>query len=698
MPERSNKVSLSFRARLLGLTGLALLGGLVARLYALQVLEAPTFQQAAAQNSTRTVSVPAPRGLILSREENVLAGNKVVDVLGLSAYEASLHPKVEGRVARLLGIPTSQVAADLRNSEYSAYVPTPIGSNISQETALYVAEHASQFPGVTTTFETQRTYPYGSTAAHILGYVGAINPQQLAKLASKGYAPGDQIGLSGVEASYQNYLHGTPGLEKLIVNSYGQEVGVASRTRAKPGGNVQLTISLPLQQYVDKLLAQRVNHFQGTYNSYFGRYSNDVTGAAVVENVNDGSVLAMASYPTYQPSQWVGGISTANYAKLTAPNSRDPLLNRAISGVYTPGSTFKLATSSAALQDGLLTPTTIIDDTGHFVIPNCTGSFCSLHNSGGETLGPIDISTAISASDDVFFYTLGYRFYTQQSKFGPTPIQNMAAKYGWGSPTGIALPGEAAGMVDSPALRKKLHALYPQAYPYDTWYVADQLEMSFGQGLTEITPLQMANAYATFANGGTRYVPRIAEGIVNDNGELIKRFAPKVATHVPLRPSVRAAILAGFEGVISNPLGTAHGIFLGWPESTYTLAGKTGTASVHGEVPNAWFVAFGPEPHPKYVVVVVIKEGGFGDSGAAPVVRQIFQYLKDHPVGAPTYGLKHLAAGSTVALNAPSTKRSSGAKDSAASKKSGTSTTSTSTETSGSATTPPTKSGVSSGG
>ncbi|MEX6428599.1 MULTISPECIES: penicillin-binding protein 2 [Ferrimicrobium] len=653
MPEKTKRVSLSFRARLLGLTGVALMGGLLARLYALQVLEAPTFQQAAVQNSTRVVSVPAPRGLILSREQNVLAGNKVVDVLGLSAYEATLHPKVEGRVAHLLGIPTSQVKADLRNSEYSAYVPTPIGSNISQATALYVAEHANEFPGVTTTFETQRTYPYGSTAAHVLGYVGAISPQQLAKLASKGYAPGDQIGLAGVEASYQNYLHGTPGAEKLIVNSFGQEVGVASKTRPKPGGNVQLTISLPLQRYVDTLLAQRVNQLQGTYNSYFGRYSNDVTGAAVVENVQNGSVLAMASYPTYQPSQWVGGISYANYAKLTNPSSHNPLLNRAISGVYTPGSTFKLATASAALQDGLLTPTTIINDTGHFVIPNCYGSFCSLHNSGGETLGPIDISTAISASDDVFFYTLGYRFYTQQSKFGSTPIQNMAAKYGWGSPTGIALPGEAAGMVDSPALRRKLHALYPKAYPYSTWYVADQLEMSFGQGLTEISPLQMANAYATFANGGTRYVPRIAEGIVNDNGNLVKRFAPKVAGHVPLSPAVRAAILAGFEGVISNPLGTAHGIFLGWPESTYTLAGKTGTASVQGQVPNAWFVAFGPEPNPKYVVVVVIKEGGFGDTGAAPVVRKIFQYLKDHPVGPPTYGLKHLAAGSTAALNAP---------------------------------------------
>lgn len=652
--------SLPFRARLFGLTGVALLGGLVARLYSLQVLGAPTYQQAAVQNATRIVSVPAPRGLILSREEDVLAGNKVVDVLGLSAYEASQHPHVEARVAKLLGISVKTVKTDLADSQYSIYVPTPIAQNVSQATALYVAEHRAEFPGVSTTFETERTYPYGDTAAHILGYVGPISPQQLAHLAKDGYAPGDQVGRAGIEASFQQYLHGRAGSEKLIVNSLGQVVGVAGRTPPKPGGNVQLTISLPLEQYVEKVLATRVNQLQGSYNSYFGRVSNDVTGAAVVENVNDGSILAMASYPTYNPTEWVGGISYANYAKLTAPSAREPLLNRAISGVYTPGSTFKLATASAALQDGLIAPNTVIDDTGHFVIPNCTGSFCSLHNSGGEVLGPITIQTAISASDDVFFYTLGYRFYTETSQFGQTPIQNMAASYGWGKVPGIALPGAAAGMVDSPALRKQLHRLYPKAYPYDTWYVADQLEMSFGQGLTEISPLQMADAYATFANGGTRYVPRIADAIVNDNGQVIKRFPPAIAGHVPLSPSVHAAMLAGFEGVISNPLGTAYGIFRGWPDSTYTLAGKTGTASVQGQNPNAWFVAFGPNPNPKYVVVVVIKEGGFGDTGAAPVVRQIFQYLRLHPVKPPVYGVHHLAAGSTQPVVAASLRRGSG--------------------------------------
>jgi penicillin-binding protein 2 len=654
MSKKKARSSPAFRARVIGLSAAALFGGLMARLYSLQVLEAPVFQQAANVNQIRDVTVPAPRGLILSRNETVMVGNKVVDVLGLSAYEAYQDPAVVKRVAKLLNIPASQIEYDLKTSEYSTYVPTPIAYGISQQVALFVAEHKSEFPGVTTEFETERTYPWGTTAAHVLGYVGPVTPSELAKLG-KDYTAGDQVGRAGVEYSYEKYLHGTPGVEKLEVNALGQVVGVVGKTPPKPGGNLQLTLSLRLQRFVDKALATRISQLSNTVNSYFNRYSGNVSGAAVVENVNDGSILAMASYPTYNPSEWVGGISEKNYQALTSPSSDFPLINRAISGAYTPGSTFKLATASAALGDGLLTPSTVIDDTGFFTIPNCSGSFCRLHNSGYERLGPITIQTAISASDDVFFYTLGYRFYAEANKFGQTPIQNMAAKYGWGKLTGINLPGEVAGMVDSPALRKYLHTHYPKAYPFDTWYVADQLEMSFGQGLTLITPLQMANAYATFANGGTRYVPRIAEGIVNDQGKLIKYFPPKVAGHVYLPPADRATILAGFEGVISNPLGTAYYTFQGWPESTYTLAGKTGTASVQGQNPNSWFVAFGPEPHPKYVVAVVIKEGGFGASGAAPVVRQIFQYLKDHPVTGPTYGVGHLSAGSIAPVTATST-------------------------------------------
>jgi len=634
-----------FRARVFGLSALALFGGLLARLYALQVLQAPTYEQAAVANSIRTVSIPAPRGLILDRDGNVLVGNQVVDVVGISAYEAYLHPQVIPRLAAVLGMSAAQIKSDLATSQYSTYEPTPVATGVPQATAVYLEERAAQFPGVVVELETQRLYPQGTTAAHILGYVGPISPSQLAQLAKDGYAAGDQVGRAGVEETFNQYLHGRAGSEQLVVNAFGQVVGVRKRLPPRPGGNLVLSISLPLERYVEQVLAQQVQRLSNSYNSYFGRYTGNLGGAAVVEDPNNGEILAMASYPTYNPSWWVGGISTQHYAELTSPAANDPLLNRAISAAFTPGSTFKLATASAALQDGLITPYTVIDDTGQFVIPNCTGSFCSLHNSGGEALGPITITTALAASDDVFFYTLGYRFYTAQSVYGPTPIQNMAAAYGWGKPTGIALPGEAAGLVDSPQLRAYLHKHYPQAYPYDTWYVADQLEMAFGQGLTEITPIQMANAYSTFLNGGTRYVPRIAIAVTNDKGQVVQRFGPQVAGHVNLSPTVRQTLIQGYEEEVSSPLGTGYSIWRGWPDSTYTIAGKTGTASVASQVPNSWYVGMGPMQNPQYVVVVVIPNGGFGDLGAGPVAREIFTYLRAHPVGPPNYQVAHLAAG-----------------------------------------------------
>jgi penicillin-binding protein 2 len=640
--------SAAFRARVLGLSTMALFAGLLARLYSLQVLQAPTFEQAAVQNSVRTVAIPAPRGLILDRNGTVLVGNQVVDVVGLSAYEAYLHPQVIPRLAKVLGVTPAQIKQDLANSQYSTYEPTPIATGVSQATAVYLKERAAEFPGVVVELQTERYYPLGDTAAHILGYVGPISPSQLAKLAKYGYAAGDQVGRAGVEETFNQYLHGQAGSEQLVVNAYGEVVGVRKRVAPRPGGNLVLTISARLERYVEQVLAAQVRKLSNSYNSYFGRYTGNLGGAAVVEDPNNGQILAMASYPSYNPSWWVGGISYQHYAELTNPAANDPLLNRAISAAFTPGSTFKLATASAALQDGLITPYTVIDDTGHFQIPNCTGSFCSLHNSGGEALGPITITTALAASDDVFFYTLGFRFYTDQAQFGPTPIQDMAAAYGWGKPTGIALPGEVAGMVDSPQLRKYLHEHYPQAYPYDTWYVADQLEMAFGQGLTEITPIQMANAYSTFLNGGTRFVPQIALAVTNDRGQVIQRFAPQVAGHVHLAPLVRQTLIQGYEEEVSSPLGTGYYVWQGWPDSTYTIAGKTGTASVAGQVPNSWYVGMGPMQNPQYVVVVVIPNGGFGDLGAGPVVREIFTYLRSHPVGQPHYQVAHLAAGAVT--------------------------------------------------
>ena len=234
---------------------------------------------------------------------------------------------------------------------------------------------------------------------------------------------------------------------------------------------------------------------------------------------------------------------------------------------------------------------------------------------------------------------MGFDFWQARSQYGLQPIENVAAQYGYGQPTGIDLYEQSLAKVDSPAERIKQHDAHPKAFPYDNWTTGDNLEMAFGQGETIITPLEQAVAYGTFANGGTRYAPEVAAGIVSPDGKLIKKFAPKVTGHVSLPPDVYQPILTGLEGVVDDSDGTGYPAFQGFPLSTFRLAGKTGTASVTGEQPTSWFVAFGPLPDPQYVVCVVIDQGGYGAAAAAPVVRHIFDYLVAHPVSPVKFGL-----------------------------------------------------------
>lgn len=638
------------RIRAVGFAVLSLFVALFARLYTLQILQHLNYNSLANHNRTRTIVAQAPRGLIVDRNENLLVGNQVVESITVDRATVSKKPGVLSTLATTLGIPLATIQTAFNNPQASPYAPVPVAYNISKQKIIYIKEHPNLFPGVSSSLSTQRVYPETSTASQVLGYVRQISQSELAQYTAQGYQPGDQVGQSGVEASYENYLRGTPGKTTLQVNYAGQVVSTLSKTHPVPGSNVVLTLDLALQKSVEADLAAQIAKLSHTYDPYRRMYFNNLSGAAVVEDVNTGQIVAMASYPTYNPSVWVGNISQAAYDKITLPQYGDPSFNRAIDGLYTPGSTFKLATASAALSSGLISSYYYFNDTGVFNVPNCKpgSGLCSFHNSGGEHLGTINITTAITASDDVFFYNLGYDFYANTTKYGQTPIQNMANAYGFGQPTGIKLPGEAAGLVDSPGLRLLLHKRYPTAYPYDTWYTADQVEMAFGQGETVVSPIQMANAYATFANGGTRYVPQIVAGIVNQNGKVVTKFAPQIATHVTLSPVDRAAMLAGFEGVISNRMGTAYGTFAGFPLSSYPLAGKTGTASVTGYEPNAWFVGFGPLPKPQYAVAVVIEHGGFGTTGAAPVVRSIFDYLRQYTISQPVFGQPHIPAGATT--------------------------------------------------
>jgi penicillin-binding protein 2 len=232
-------------------------------------------------------------------------------------------------------------------------------------------------------------------------------------------------------------------------------------------------------------------------------------------------------------------------------------------------------------------------------------------------------------------------YWDAKSQYGNDPIQTTAAQYGYGQPTGIDIPNESLGRVDSETVRQKLHAENPTAFPNDTWYTGDNMELAFGQGGTVITPLQEAVAYSTFANGaagtGTRYAPEVAAGVVSPDGKVVSTVVPKVTGHVDISPANYQAMLAGFEGVIADPKGTGYGSFVGqsgdpWNQAAFPLGGKTGTASVNGQEPTSWFVAFGPNPNPQYVVVSEINEGGYGAQASAPVVRKIFDYLAAHPV------------------------------------------------------------------
>ncbi len=278
--------------------------------------------------------------------------------------------------------------------------------------------------------------------------------------------------------------------------------------------------------------------------------------------------------------------------------------------------------------------------------------------------GRVNVSQALTVSSDIFFYNLGVQFwndYKANGRYGETPIQDAAAKLGYGDVTGIDLPDETHfARVDSPKVVEREHAQDPKDYPNSGWFTGNNLELAFGQGGTVITPIEQAVAYATFANGGTRYVPEIAAGLVDAKGTVDKTFAPKVAGHVSYTPADYQAILSGFEGVVQNSKGTANGAFTGFPLSTFPLAGKTGTATTNEQQPNSWFVAWGPVPNPRYLIAVVVEGGGLGSQSAAPVVRQGFDFLVAHPEAPVHLASPSSTPASTTTTTAPGPPASSG--------------------------------------
>ena len=632
------------RWQVVGYLFAAALSVLVIRLFFLQVVDHESSVKAVRANALRTSVLPASRGEVLDRRGVVLVGNLTTTELRLSRAEAELHPATKGALAELTGQSVADITAKLNDVRYTSYQPVPLLLDTPPNLIEYLSLHQDEFPGVSLIRVSHRVYPLGGyVAPHLIGYVGPINGYELESHPNQGYQMDSKIGKTGVESFYEYFLRGVDGQRILRVDRLGNILGTMRSTQPTVGQSVVLNIDAGLQRALDEYLAAAILRVRRTPDARSGKYPPAPNGAAIVLDPTNGHVLASSSYPNYDLRQFVSGLSNKTFQSLMSTGAFN---NYAIQGLYTPGSTFKMISATAQLQTGILSANAVVNDTGSYKVPGCMQGYhgCVFYNDEVGGMGRINLVTALAGSSDYYFYNLGYLFWAHTRRYGLTPIQDVATKYGLDQPTQIDLPDENVGRVDSPTVRKALHAEAPAAFPNVDWYTGDNLQMSFGQGSTAVTPMEMAVAYATFANGGTRYAPEVVAGVVNAAGKVTQQYGPKVLGHVDLPERIHGPILQGLLGVVNSPHGTAYGAFRQYARfnlNSFPIAGKTGTASnAPGQEPNAWFVAFGPVPHPRYVVLCVIGKGGYGAAAAAPVVAQTFNYLVAHPVKAVRFGVR----------------------------------------------------------
>jgi penicillin-binding protein 2 len=639
------------RLGILGIVIVSLFAALFARLWYLQVMATKEFKHAAAALQTRTILQEAPRGRILDRNGIVLVDNRIsvivtvdgkkltdVQKRDLNSYNALLD-RLATEITRYMPdqpIDRAFLERRMADKRFSPYLPVPVVDDVPKPLELYLAEHHDMFDDVVSVKQTTiRSYPLGRTASHVLGYVGAITQEELdvRTTNTKTYSLGDEIGKTGVERTYEDDLRGTPGRQVLEVDAKGNTVRELTHVAPVAGDDLYLTIDANVQAITEQALRDELTNAHNRRNKD-GSYNAAPAGASVLIDPNNGQVIAMASYPDFDPAEFTRPIPSDRWEQLNDPNLFFPLNNRALQGQYAPGSTFKLVTALAGLRTGAISPATTLNDTGVFNVPGCSGEQCSFTNSGGTKHGTVNLRRALTVSSDVYFYSLGSQFWGNRSTFGD-PIQATAQDLGFGSETGIPLPGEQTGFVYTPDTLKQIHEKYPLDYPNGDWFTGNNIQLAIGQNVVAVTPLQLANAYATLANGGTLYSPNIALKVQRPTGELVRSIEPRVLHQVQMPPEVRDPLMEGFTGAVNSPEGTAYGAFRGFPN--WQVAGKTGTAQVTGKTDTALFVGMGPAEAPAFVGGAVLEESGFGATAAAPVIRRVFQSLAD-PFQAPTVG------------------------------------------------------------
>ena len=639
------------RLTVIGVIVMFLFSALFARLWFLQVASDDNYAAAATSNRIQVMYEPALRGRIVDRNNRPIVDNQPVDVVTFDRHKQMTPAErklVVGRLAAQLDVTSEEIEKRIDDPRASPFGPVRIATAIPPEVRTFLEEREAELPGVKVVRTAVRAYPNGPLAANLLGYISEINADELEAHKDEGYREGELIGKDGVEQTFEGVLRGTPRRLKVEVDSRGRVVRTIEERKAVPGKDVKLTLDIDVQRMAEQSLAQGMEGARRLQDQNekqrFESYRAGA-GAVVALDPNDGSVVAMASNPTYDPRQFSSGITPEEFQLLNRPDSNFPLVNRAVQGLYAPGSTFKPFTAIAGLQTGQLDPNAGFSDRGCLTIGNPPEERC---NAGKKAHGTVNLPQALTVSSDTYFYDVGrdmwhhYNMWTK-TKAGDEAvaedeiskgyaIQNTAKAYGFDRPTGVGLRDEAGGRVPDQLWKERFNQDEPdprQKRERSLWLPGDNVNLAVGQGDLLVTPLQLATGYAAFANGGMLFTPRLASALLEPGAGLgqpqpvFRDLPPQPVGSTGLTPENRQVIMEGLIGVTNSGTGTANAAFggLGGP----TVAGKTGTAEAQGKQDTSLFVGISPPDQPQYVVMAVIEEGGFGASVAAPVVARIFQ-------------------------------------------------------------------------
>lgn len=648
------------RLRLIVLQALvfSLFATLGVRLWYLQVDHGSSYRAQAASQSVREVVQQPTRGLIVDDMGRPLVSNRTswvvsIDKTTLGNLSAEDRATLLSRVAKATGEKLAAIKKTLTTWNGSAYQPVPIAEDVKQQVALQILEQPEDYPGVVADQQTVRSYPqpYGVNAAGVLGYLSPITADEYAQ-AKKDHDQSlnatSEVGRAGVEKEYDKWLRGMPGYTSVAVDSLGRELGDGDEVAAQPGDTLVTSIDAKVQGTAEQALHDAITTARATYDPVTHKNYVADSGAMVVMEAKTGRVVAMASEPTYDPEEWVGGISQKQLAALYAKKSGNPLLSRATQGQFAPGSTWKPFMTTGAITDGLPTDQ-------HFVCgPGLQIGNRYFKNYESESYGSISFAEALNVSCDTFFYQVGLHFW---NKYGSDPanadakdpLAGAAHSFGFGKPTGIDIPGEASGRVgDRPWKASYFKAMKGYYCTMDEKGTAktpflklfshefclqgnyfrqgDAANFTIGQGDTMVTPLQLARAYSALSNGGTLYQPTIGKAIVAPDGTVLKKIAPKVVHHVAVSKKaidyVNTALLGtltphgGFNGTLAWKFG-------GFPLDQIHLRGKTGSAEVEGKQSTSWVATYDKN----YVVIMVVTQAGTGSGTSGPAVRKVWESL-----------------------------------------------------------------------